>query len=101
MEVACAWDPLVREREEEKRQKYQELAADLAVQNPGWKVSVAPIVIGDLGSMGKLRDELNATNLFTQNQVNRLATEIQFESLCSAIRILRRVMSREELPAGE
>ena len=30
MEVACAWDPLVVEREQEKRQKYTRLKADLA-----------------------------------------------------------------------
>ena len=30
--VACAWDPLVGTREQEKRMKYQELAADLVNQ---------------------------------------------------------------------
>ena len=95
-EVACAWDPLVREREEEKRSKYQELAADMAVQNPGWKVSVVPVVVGVLGSMGKLREELSNTELFTRHQVNRLSREIQYESLCSAIRMIRRLLALPE-----
>ena len=96
MDVACAWDPLIREREDEKKCKYQELAADLAVQNPGWQVSVVPIVVGDLGSMARLREELTDTNLLTRRQVNRLANEVQYESLCSMIRIVRRVMSQRE-----
>ena len=76
--------------------KYQELAADLAVQNPGWKVSVVPVVIGDLGRMGKLRSKLTSMELFTKQQVNRLACEIQYETLCSAIRIVPRVMVHNE-----
>ncbi len=31
-DVACAWEPLVLEREREKKLKYRELAADLAGQ---------------------------------------------------------------------
>ena len=30
-EVACIWDPLMHEREEQRRRKYQELATDLVV----------------------------------------------------------------------
>ena len=60
-EVACAWDSLVLEQEEEEKSKYQELVADMAVQNPGWKVSAVPVVIGVLGSMGKLQEEPSNT----------------------------------------
>ena len=72
MDVACAWDPLGRQRENEKNSKYQEMAADLAVQNPGWPVLVIPVVvhIGDLGSMAQLREELSGTNLLIRHQVS-------------------------------
>ncbi len=38
-DVTCAWEPLVLEREQEKRRKYRELAADLAGQWRGYKCS--------------------------------------------------------------
>ena len=34
LEMACCYDSLLEEREKEKRQKYEELAADLALQFP-------------------------------------------------------------------
>ena len=39
----------------EKRPKYQDLAADLSCQNPGYKVHVVPVVMGDLGTVGRLK----------------------------------------------
>ena len=46
---------------------------NLAIQDAGWKVSVVLLVIGGLGNMGKLREELTSMELFTRHQVNRLA----------------------------
>ena len=45
MEVACAWEPLILEREEDKGSKYGELSADLACQFPGWKIQVYSVVV--------------------------------------------------------
>ena len=46
MEVACALDHLVLEREKEKWGKYQELAADLVKQ---WQGFMAVVVLGIWG----------------------------------------------------
>ena len=54
-EVACAWEPLVNERELEKFSKYRDLAADLASQNPGWRVKTVPLVVGTLGTVNSFR----------------------------------------------
>ena len=89
-DVTCAWDPLVPERESEKREKYHELAADYASVSLSWKVSVHPLVVGDLGIVGNLRSELVDTSLFDLADVNRLVCEMQAESLCAAIQIIRR-----------
>ena len=65
-DVACAWKPLLNEREGEKREKYQELARDMATQWKGWKSSVVPLVVGDLASLfdgQKLKCYLLATPL--------------------------------------
>ncbi len=49
MEVACATEIIVEKREQQKLQKYQELAADMAKQMPGFTIRVTPVVIGNLG----------------------------------------------------
>ena len=65
LQMACAFDSLVEEREKEKANKYEELAADMAVHQPGYKVTVVPIVIGDLGSIGGLAKSLLILNIFS------------------------------------
>ena len=49
LEVACAWEPIVTEREAKKKVKYRELAAELANQWPGYTVQNAAVGIGTLG----------------------------------------------------
>ena len=92
-EVACAWEPLLIEREDEKREKYQELARDMATQWPGWKTSVVPLVVGDLGSLAGFRKGMSQTGLLHSKTISYLARNCQFEVICSAIRIIRRHLS--------
>ena len=81
LEVACAWDPLIASRELEKQAKYQDLAADLARQNPGFTVRVVPVVIGDLGTVGQLRQHLRGSQLFDETETDGLTRVIQREVL--------------------
>ena len=81
-------------REKEKMEKYQEFARDLATQHQGWKVSVYPLVVGDLASLAGFREELGKTHL-TKREISFLARNCQFEALCSAVRIIRRHLSNE------
>ena len=90
LEGAVAWEPLLAERERQKADKYRELAADLATQHPRWRVVVVPIVIRCLGTLRSLRQNLYGLGLLTRREVDRLAKEIQFETLCSRVRLLRR-----------
>ena len=94
-EIACAWEPLIEERQREKGGKYRELAADLATQWPGWRVVTTPLVVGDLGSLGSFRKELSKLQLFDIREILHLARNAQFESLCSAVRIIRRHLSSD------
>ena len=89
-EMACAWEPLIKEREREKAAKYAELAADLATQFPGWKVEVAPLVIGDLGSVGELLTHLRKGGILDESGARRVAREMQYEVLCQCVRVLKR-----------
>ena len=54
---------MLSEQTEEKRQKYQKLAADLAKQWPGFRVKVIQIVIGTLGLVTDLRSQLESADL--------------------------------------
>lgn len=82
-DVACASEPLLIEREDEKRGKYQELARDLATQWSGWKTNVVPLVVGDLGMLAGFRKDLKGTGLLISKEVSFLARNCQFEVLHS------------------
>ena len=88
--VACAWEPLVLERQRKKCGKYSELAADLATQWPGWSVEVVPVVVGSLGIIGCLREEFVKLGFFSRREILWLVQNIQFEALCSGVRMLRK-----------
>lgn len=62
--MVCAFDSLVEERDKEKADKYKELAADMAIQQAGYRVRVVPIVIGDLGSIDGLSKLPHTINIF-------------------------------------
>ena len=94
VEIACAWDPLVPEREREKRAKYSALAKDLANQNPGHQVEVLTFVFGDLGSIGTLRAELSKSKLFSPTECTDLIRNCQREVLCAAVRIIRSTLAK-------
>jgi hypothetical protein len=96
VEIACAWEPLIPEREAEKRRKYQALARDLALQEPGWVVEVVPLVVGDLGSLVSFRRNLKETDLLNDREIDFLARNCQFESLCAGVRVVRQTLSRRE-----
>ena len=95
LEVACAWELLVIVREKEKSGKYQEFARDLATQHQGWKVSVYPLVVGNLASLAGFREELWKTHHLTKREISFLARNCQFEALCFVVRIIRRHLSNE------
>ena len=91
-EVACAWDRGLKEREVEKRGKYQELAADLATQERTitYKVVVVPVVLGDLGTITGLKKNLKRAKLLTDEEMDRFMASAQREVLCAAIKITKR-----------
>jgi len=88
LEVAVAWETLLKEWEKEKSNKYQELAADLATQHPGWKVDILPIVVGSLGTLRSFRTNINRLKLLSK-EILRLTRDVQFEVICFAVRLIR------------
>ena len=94
LEVACAWEPLVKEREDEKRAKYQELARDLANQYEGWRTHVVPLVFGALGSLGSARSELESTSLLSAREISYLLLNCQAEVISACVRILKSTLAQ-------
>ena len=66
------WEPLLEERKKEKSNKYRELAADMAIQHPGWKVDVMAAVVGSLGVLRSFRSNISHLRLFSERgpQIN-------------------------------
>ena len=89
-EVACAWDPTVTERKNQKRREYQELAADLSHQWPGYRIEAIPVVVGDLGLVNNFRKHLKRSQIFSEAEISVLMRDVQREVLCSAVRFIKR-----------
>ena len=88
MEVAAAFEPCIREREFEKRNKYRELAADLARQHPSWRVKTIPVVLGDLGTLCGLRGHLEDSGLFWPSALEETISLMQREVICASADLL-------------
>ena len=93
LEMARCYDSLLEEREMEKQQKYEELAADLALQFLGNKVKSVPLVIGNLGSIGDLAKSLDSTKLFIPKEREAVLCSMQTRVLYSSTRILKQHLS--------
>ena len=90
LEMGCAYGSLLEEREVEKRNKYEELAADLSGQCRGYRLRTVPIVIGDLGSIGGLAKSLESIKIFTQKELSTILSSMQTRVLYGSTRILKR-----------
>lgn len=86
IDIAVPGDGRAEEKEKEKREKYQDLAREIRKL---WKtsVNVVPIVVGALGAVANLEEELSRLDL-GRKEVDRA----QFSALLGSARILRRVL---------
>ena len=88
----CAWEPLVMEREREKREKYGELAR----QRIGCRVSTIPLMVGDPGLLGGgLDGHIGRAGMLKKDEGQALISSLQREVLCSAVRIIKRFMKED------
>ena len=87
-DVACPWEGGVTDREREKYNKYQPLAAELAKQ---WtaEVEVIPVVIGVLGLVKGTERQLRKVHFLTGTEIESLLATAQRETLVCSIRILK------------
>ena len=86
IDIAVPGDGRVKDKEKEKVEKYQDLAREL---RKIWKtsVTVVPIVVGALGAVQNLEEELIKLNVD-----KREIPKVQFAALLGSARILRKVL---------
>jgi len=78
LDVACAWERLIKEREGEKRGKYGPLAANMGKRKLGWHVEVGALVIGTLGTVHSLMSQLALLQLWSKDECRRITKDVQF-----------------------
>ena len=88
LEVAAAYESCLKEREMEEHRKYQPLAADLARQERNWRARCVPVVVSDLGTIGRLRSSLDSSNMFWPNVTERIVTHLRREVVCASADLL-------------
>ena len=99
IEMSVPTDSNSNGRWQEKFQKYQKLAADMRKQLRGYRIKVVPMIIGALGTVETLLEDLRGIPKLSKSAVEVMRA-MQRTVLCSAVRILRRHLSVEGLGPG-
>ena len=92
-------DSNINGRWQEKFQKYQKLVADMRKQFRGYRIKVVPMIIGALGTLDTLLEDLRGIPKLSRGVVEVMRA-MQRTVLCSAVRILRQHLSVEGLGPG-
>ncbi len=90
-DVAVAWEPLILEREQHKRAKYEPLARDMGRRRASkdHRVVVWPLVLGDLGSIAHLARELRKMKILSEAALKKLIANCQLDVVYSATRLIQ------------
>ena len=84
---------------QEKFQKNQKLAADMSKQFRGYRIKVGPMIIGALGTVETLLEDLRGIPKPSKSAVEVMRA-MQRIVLCPTVRILRQHLSVEGLGPG-
>jgi hypothetical protein len=90
VDMSCPADSNLLEKEREKKQNYADLAFELKLQRPDWKVMVIPLVIGVMGSTNKIEEELCKT-LEDPRVVQRCRDQMQMATIMGSAHIIHRI----------
>ena len=99
-EMSVPTDSNINGRWQEKFQKYQKLAADMRKQFRGYRIKVVLMIIGALGTVDTLWEDLRGIPKLSKDVVEVMRV-MQRTVVCSAVRILRRHLSVEGLGPGQ
>lgn len=90
-EMSCPWDKNINRKTEEKNNKYQVIRQELREQYQGYKIKQANIVIGALGTITELENELEKIS----KRAKSLSYKIQRVVITLSISIIDKFLKRE------
>ena len=90
IDIACAWEPLLLDREAQKVAKYLELAADLGRRERRWHIRTMAVVVGTLGTIGTPRHQLAQLDLWNPSEITGVIKELQYQTIKAGAQLLRR-----------
>ena len=99
IEMSVPTDGNINGRWQEKFQKYQKLAADMRKQFSGYRIKVVPMIIGALGTVETLLEDLRGIPKLSKRGVEVMRA-MQRTVLFSVVRILRRHLCVKGLGPG-
>ena len=86
--MACTWEPLIPEREKEKRSKYFDLAADIGRRESRWQLRSVAVVVGTMGTLGTLRHQLAQLGLWTPKEIVWLIQDLQYQAIKAGAQLI-------------
>jgi hypothetical protein len=90
IDMSCPSDANITEKEKEKKQNYADLAFELRLQRPEWKIIIVPLVVGVMGSTNKLEEELK--KIFEDDgTAKRCRDQMQMTTVMGSCHIIHRV----------
>jgi len=91
IEMSCPWDKNVNRKEVEKMTKYETIRQELREQYEGYDVKQVNIIVGTLGTITSLGEELGKIS----KKAKGLAEQIQRVVIMSSIAIVEKFFKRE------
>ena len=91
VEASIPWDENVNKKYEEKNEKYQTVRQELRKQYEGYELQQVNMIIGELGTITTLREELAKIS----KKAAKLVVKIQRVVIMHSIQIIENVFKRE------
>ena len=88
IDIAVPFDQNIVKTEEEKVERYQDLAFEIKREHRNAKVEVIPVVIGALGAYSK-----NAKNFVKRLEIPNILDGAQFSAILGTAHVLRKVLN--------
>jgi hypothetical protein len=83
----------VKIKEIQKRHNYMELKYELKVQRPGWEIEIVPLIVGVMGGIANLKEEVLKL-LGKEKLAKRCVEEMQKTTVLGSLQIIHRMEAK-------
>ena len=95
IDMACPLEKNIEAKEQEKRQKYQQLAEEIRTMYPEHGVRVVPVVVGCLGGVGSLCKHIGEVLKCEEKEARRTVMEMQRATIIGTAAVWRRATKQQ------